>query len=286
MFSLPKIFHVSHVVDDLDAAIEWYLDVFSPRVWQRTELFGTSLALLVVGDVVMMPMSPPPGASTAPGRFKERFGQRLHSLALYVNEPVALIDHLHGLGLRLTGSSGQPLRDPTDEIWTHPRETPMLLEFFEPRPSMSDPRLEEAGWSSAFWRDEHPLGIMGACCTVVTPDLDDATRFFVDGLRGTVVHRGDVIPYATRSSFVTLSDEVTMEVAEPASADGSAAQDLTTGATFHAVTFRVADLPRAATYLASKGIRMERSGAGHAVADPEHTLGVRMRFTDRDVTDW
>jgi catechol 2,3-dioxygenase-like lactoylglutathione lyase family enzyme len=93
MFQLPKVFHVSHVVDDLDAAVAWYRDVFSGRLWQRSELFGTAVALLVVGDVVLMPMQPTRAFPTAPGRFRERFGSRLHSLALYVDRPEALIEH-------------------------------------------------------------------------------------------------------------------------------------------------------------------------------------------------
>ena len=61
MFQLPKIFHISHVVDELDDACRWYDDMFSPRVWQRSELFGVPLALLVVGAVVFMLLAPSAG---------------------------------------------------------------------------------------------------------------------------------------------------------------------------------------------------------------------------------
>ena len=88
MFSVQQVFHVSHVVDDLDAAVAWYDDVFSPRVWQRTDLFGTQLALLVIGDTVLMPMCPPENEAASTRRFLTRNGQHLHSLALYVDEPV------------------------------------------------------------------------------------------------------------------------------------------------------------------------------------------------------
>jgi catechol 2,3-dioxygenase-like lactoylglutathione lyase family enzyme len=286
MFEFPKVFHVSHVVDDLDAAVAWYDEVFSPRRWQRSELFGTSLALLVVGDVVMMPMQPSGAVPTAPGRFRERFGQRLHSLAVYVDHPVDLIDHLRSLGLRLTGSDGTELRNPQDEIWTQPRQTPMLFEFFEPRPSMHDPRLEEEDWSSSYWRESHPLGITGACFTVVTADADVATRFFVEALRGKVVHERTVAPYGTRSAFVALNDEVMIEVAEPLGTDSDAGRDLAERATFHAVTFQVADLERAAGHVESKGIRTERPAPGHLALEPHDCFGVRFRLTDRDISAW
>jgi catechol 2,3-dioxygenase-like lactoylglutathione lyase family enzyme len=286
MFDLPKVFHVSHVVDDLDAAVAWYDDVFSPRVWQRSELFGTSLALLVVGDVVLMPMQPPTAFPSAPGRFRERFGTCLHSLALYVDHPVPLIEHLRAQGFQLSGSDGSELRDPRDEIWTQPRQTPLLLEFFEPRASMNDPRLVEEDWSPAYWRKTHPLGIVGACFTVVTADVGSAASFFVDSLRGRVVHEGTVPAYDTRSAFVALSDEVTVEVAQPTRADSDAGRDLARRTTFHAVTFLVADLDRATAHLESKGVRTERRGPGHVVANRDDCFGVNFRFTDRDISAW
>ena len=286
MFTLPKVFHVSHVVDDLDAAVAWYDDMFSPRVWQRSELFGTSLALLVVGDVTLMPMQPATGFPTAPGKFKERFGSCLHSLALYVEEPVALIDQLRARGLRLTGADGTELSNPQDEIWTPPRATPMLLEFFEPRASMHDPRLEEDDWSSSYWRDTHPLGIVSCCFTVVTADREGSTEFFVDALRGKVVHQQSATPYGTRSAFVALSDEVLIEVAEPIGPDSDAGRDLARRAAFHAVTFQVANLARAVGHVESKGVRTKGRGAGHVVLNPEDCLGVNFRLTDREVSAW
>lgn len=286
MFELPKVFHVSHVVDDLDVAMKWYDDLFSPRVWQHTELWGTSLALLVVGDVVMMPMQPALDPPSSPGKFKMRFGQRLHSLALYVDEPVPMIEHLRAQGLYLTGSRGTALDNPQDEIWTQPRETPMVFELFQPRESMNDPRLNEPDWSSAYWRDEHPLGIQGSVFTNVTGDRAKATAFYVDALRGTVLREGVATPYGTTSNFVRLSDEVTMEVAQPTGTDSRAAADLEVGGTFHAVTFRVADLDRAAAHVESKGVRTERPAPGHVVLDPADSFGVLIRLTDRDLADW
>jgi catechol 2,3-dioxygenase-like lactoylglutathione lyase family enzyme len=273
MFDFPRVFHVSHVVDDLDAAVAWYEDIFSPRVWNRTELFGTSLALLVVGDIVMMPMCPPPGVPTAPGRFKERFGQRLHSLALYVDQPVALIDHLRSQGLRLTGSDGRDLRDPNDE-------------FFQPRPSMDDPRLEDKAWSSTYWREEHPLAIQAATYTVVTGDLLAATQFFVDSLEGKVIEERTIAAYGTRSAFIALSDQVVIEVAQPLDRESAARRDLAAGGAFHAVTFRVSDLGRATSHVEGHDVGVEQPGAGHVVLDPADCHGLLIRLTDRDITDW
>jgi hypothetical protein len=244
---------------------------------------GTSLVLMAVGDVVMMPMQPRPGSST--DRYKTRLGQRLHSLALYVDEPVPLIDHLRGQGFRLTGSAGTELENPLDEIWTQPRESPMVFELFQPRESMGDPRINDPEWSSSYWRDEHPLGLESAFYTCVTPDVAAATKFFVDSFLGSVVHEA-VTPYGTQSAFVRLSDEVVIEAAQPIEPDGDAARDLDAGGRFHAVTYRVVDLDRAAAHFESKGVRSKQVAAGHVVLEPADTFGALLRLTDRDVTDW
>jgi catechol 2,3-dioxygenase-like lactoylglutathione lyase family enzyme len=286
MFQLTRVFHVSHVVDDLDRAMTWYDKVFSTRLWQRSELFGTSLALLVVGDLVLMPMQPATAYSTAPGRFRDRFGPSLHSLALYVDRPTELIERLRDRGLRLTGADGGELRHAQDEIWTQPRQTPVLLEFFEPRASMNDPRLEDARWSPDYWRRIHPLGIIGSYFTVVAADAQAASEFFIDVLGGKVIHRGVVPGYGTQSTFVSLSRDVTIEVAEPTSSDGDASRDLRRQATFHAVTFRVTDLMRAVDHLEANGVRTEARGAGHVALRREDCLGVNFRLTDRDPSSW
>jgi catechol 2,3-dioxygenase-like lactoylglutathione lyase family enzyme len=284
MFSVQQVFHVTHAVDDLDAAIAWYDDVFSPRQWQRSDLLGTELALLVIGDTVLMPMSPPENEAASTRRFLTRNGEHLHSLALYVDDPVDAIDHLRGMGYRLTGSSG-PLEDPSDEIWTQPRETPVVLELFQARESMNDPR-HEADWSPTYWRDEHPLAIRDACYTIVTDDLAGATKFFVDAMHGTVAVAEVDTPYATRSTFLALGDNVMIELAEPSGPASGAERDLTARTSFHAVTFQVADLARAVAHVEAKDIATDRVADGHVALDPSDTLGVQFRLTDRTVGEW
>ena len=286
MFNIGQVFHVSHVVDDLDSAVQWYEEVFSARVWQKSHIGGVPLALLVVGDVTFMPMAPPAGSPGSPRRYLERYGPRLHSLALYVEEPVDLIRHLHSQGLRLTGNDGTDLRDPRDEIWTQPRETPIVFEFFEPRESMGDPRINDRAWSSEFWRQEHPLGVQGTHFTAVTADRDGATRNLVDNLRGRVVHEAGRTVYGTRSSFVALGGDVVVEVAQPLDPETPAARDLAAGGRFHAVTLRVGDLAAAVEHLRVARVGVAEVAPGHVALEPADTHGVRFRLTDRKIADW
>jgi len=82
MFELTRVFHVSHVVDDLGKAMDWYRKVFAPEVWQETSLFGNQLALLAVGEVALMPMQPPPAQQAG--------GDLAH---LHVPRPAAPLRH-------------------------------------------------------------------------------------------------------------------------------------------------------------------------------------------------
>src|SRR5271155_2296037 len=237
MFTLLNVFHVTHVVDDLDAAMRWYENVFATPTPQRLDLAANSLSVLNVGNVPMMPMQP--GAATSPGRFRSRFGQRLHSLAVYVEDPVSLVRRLQGEGYVLTGPLGEPVERLDDEIWTQPKQSPMVFEFFEYRPT-TEPASE--------WGD-HPLGVRSAIYTNVIDDASRARAFYCELLPGVSLRQGVVTPYDTISDFVRLGESVVIELARPTKSDSPAAHDLAAGATFHAVTFRVDDLDRGAEHL-------------------------------------
>ena len=161
-----------------------------------------------------------------------------------------------------------------------------MLEFFEPRPSMNDPRLQDPDGSARYWRDDHPMGVRSAFYTVVTSDLGSATDFFVGALRARVQREAVETPYGTVSTFVDLSDSVTVEVACPTDPSSAAARDLRDRATFHAVTFHVEDISRAAAHLRSHGVRATTPAPGHLALEPADCFGVNFRLTDREITGW
>ena len=166
----------------------------------------------------------------------------------------------------------------------------MLLELVESpgeKASGYDPRFG-ADYSSATYRDTHPLGIeRTACLTVTTDDGERATEFFVNAMAGKVVHEVARTPHGTKSTMVQIGEETVVEVAQPVDADSRAAKDLEKcGGMLHAVTFQVKDLAKAADHLTSKGLRLERPADGHVVIDPADSHGALFRFTDRPVTTW
>ena len=94
MFNICKLFHLTHVVDDLDTVDRWYDDVFAcERFYKGYEKAAVrNASLLVIADMVMEPvqLADVPGAEQSPiGRFRARFGQHFHSIAWYVDDVVA-----------------------------------------------------------------------------------------------------------------------------------------------------------------------------------------------------
>ena len=293
MFSIDRVFHLTHLVDDHEAMLALYDEVFGARMhWdRRTGPGGVTISLLLVGDLVVSPMTPGEGGAPAPQRFRERFGQHLHSIAWYVNDAADMVEHLAPRGLALKDEYGRPLDGINHEIWTPARKTPTLVEFIDTSLgdiAGSDPRFAP-DWSTAYWREEQPLRIQGtACLTCVVEDLAAGTDFFAAGLHGEVIQEIARTPYGTRSVMVQVGPYTVVEVAEPVDAASRAAADLAAcgGDMLHACTFLVADATRAAEHLRSHGLRVEEPAPGHVVLDPADSQGTLFRFTDRQVATW
>lgn len=222
------------------------------------------------------------GAELSPiGKFRARFGEHFHSIAWYVDDVVACIAALDARGIRMVDVKGRPIAEPRRGIavWTHPKDTHALLEFYEPGYGR-DPRLE-AGWSADFWREEHPLGIERTShMTVLFNNLDDARDLYVGTLAGRPLHEMD-IPGVGRSAFIALGEDTVIEATQPAEPDSPQGKDLArNGEGVFGVTFRTRDLARAADFLASKGHRLDSSKPGVITLDPQQTFGMPMAFTD------
>ena len=139
MLHIGPLFHIAQVVDDLGAAERWYDRVFAPEYMFRgnhSTVEGRDASILIFADFVSEPMSPIDTDGNV-GRFYARFGQRLHSIALYSNSVVEIWERLRAHGVRITDGR-RPVEEPPDRsaIYTHPRDTFGTLEFMKPRVSV------------------------------------------------------------------------------------------------------------------------------------------------------
>src|SRR5260370_8517455 len=77
-FTIGKLFHLTHVVNDLDAVDKWYDDVFAVKRFYRgyEKLAGREASLIAIGDVIMEPMMPAQkgdATNQSVGKFAQRF---------------------------------------------------------------------------------------------------------------------------------------------------------------------------------------------------------------------
>lgn len=291
MFKIGKEFHLLHVVGDLDAVDGWYDDVFAVRRFVRNTMKAAmrKASLVLIGDFVMEPAQPirrmAGWEKSALGRFYSRYGQHFHSIAWYVDDLAATCARLSDRNIRLFDMVGNAVKEPSrgdGAVWTHPQDTHAAFEFAAAPKFFIDPRLQP-GWSAAFARDEHPLGIERAShLTMLFRDLGDARKVYQEALGGTPIHEEET-PGRKRSVFYAVGEDIVIEAAQPLSPRSPEGIDMErVGEGIHSVTFKTRDLKRAAEHLRAKGQRLGEDG-GSIVIDGEDAFGMVIGFTERKI---
>jgi catechol 2,3-dioxygenase-like lactoylglutathione lyase family enzyme len=229
------------------------------------------------------PSADPADAGTPLARFKSRFGNRLHSIAWYVDDIEAFTARLLGHGVRLVGLTGRPVTDPAGAVavWTHPADTGALLEFC-PSGFAADPRLA-ADWTTMPWRD-HPLGLLRTShVTVLFADPADGERVYGDILGGNLIHADTADPAIGRW-YYAIGEDTVIEVAVPADGSTPEGRDLAAvGPAVHGLTFTTADLTSAVEFLGTHCITTTpiSEHAVHLDLAPSH--GLTMSLSDEAI---
>lgn len=292
MFTIGKLFHLTHVVSNLQAMDRWYDDVFSVQRFyhQYLEEAVRDASLACIGDCVMESVQLAyhiPGAERSPiGKFYARFGQHFHSIAWYVDSIKEVWAALSRHHLHLYDITGKLVTEPerTHAVWTHPKETHGLLEFITAGSfDVHDVRLH-ANWSAAFWRDQHPLGIeQTSHVTVLVRDLQAAQTLYQDILGGKLIHAEETAGQK-KSLFFAVGEDTIIEAAQPLSATSPEGRELQqAGEGLYAVTFKTKDITQAADFLRSKQQRIEWQGADSLVLNRDDAFGMVIRFTQRPI---
>jgi len=289
MFKIGKLFHFTHVVDDLNEVDRWYDDVFSVERFYHgyEELAGRDASLVAIGDVVLEPMAPAnvePLRNPSVKKFHDRFGQHPHSIAWYVDDIHSLSSRLDEANLRLFNLVGKQVKPPhrTNAVWTHPRETMGQLEFAVYGDYLADPRMK-AGWSADRWRN-HPLGIEGAFSIgIVVRDIAKGKGLYCDVLGGSLLHEQQFAD-RKRSAYVAIGEDTVVELAEPVSPSGVEGLELArNGEGIYSLIFETNDCDRAEEFLRTKRHRPEREDTDTVVLSADQAFGVRVGFTRREL---
>lgn len=126
--------HTGVAVDDLEAAIRFYRDVFGLALVHRETLIerGVEAALLAIGDSHVELLSPvDPGSTVA--RFLQRRGPGLHHVAYRVHDIEATLSELERAGLRLIDTTPRAGIRGSRVAFLHPSSSGgVLTEIVEP----------------------------------------------------------------------------------------------------------------------------------------------------------
>jgi catechol 2,3-dioxygenase-like lactoylglutathione lyase family enzyme len=296
--AITEFFHLIHMVDNEDEVDAWYDAVFAPRRFGEKHFADNEkrwASLSMIGDFmieVIEPSSAPEDATMPLTKFRTRFGQHFHSLAWYTDPGGVkpLFDRFRNRGIRIAKPGGGMFPDgdidPGVTIFSHPKDTFGQLEFVDVSHHWTDtdPRFQP-GWSPAWWRDEHPLGIhrVSHFTTIVT-DLDRAVDLYKDVLDARELHRSEGTD--RESVFVFVGADTVVELARPTGASGRLADDLAAnGELPHACTFTVSDLDAVERHVGSVGVRVADRAGDALTLDPADCFGAVYTFTTTSVPD-
>jgi len=285
VFTVGRLYHFTLVVDDLDAADRWYSTVFGARRIYRGRHAGAmrNASMLVIGDAVIELIEVDrshEAAETPLGRFHARFGQRMHSIAMFVDSLGDAGETLHAAGVRMTDTLGRPISDvrPDRTIWTHPRDTIVMFEFAVVPPFHFDPRLHPS-WSDAYWRSG-PLGILAIShATVLVADHDHGRRVFDDALKRDLIVR-DTSSGGGRLVY-DLGPDLRVELLTPGPADSLEQRQLRLlGDGPFGYCLEVADLTAVERHLAAHGQPVTRRGSNELTIEPQYAHGTAVSFIE------
>jgi hypothetical protein len=280
---IGKVFHYTPLVDDLDAAERFFTTFFAPHCFYRgySPHWNRSAAMYAISEFIVEPMQPHPPVPPAPAsswyRFMERNGPRVLNIGFYATDLPSLAEAFDRHGIRTTAAGNAAT------LFTHPKDFPGVLEFFDSGAAgLPDPR-RGATWNSDYWRTVHPLGLEHPShITVVVRDRARAAALYTGALGSVELPEQPSRIEGARSTFVTVGPEVVIELAEPVDPDCPLAADLDeVGESICGMTFAVGDLTRALDHLTKNNAPVVTCADGTIQLDRAETFGSDYAFTDR-----
>ncbi len=132
---LTEIDHVAIAVNDLDAAIAWYADVFGALVVHRevVETDGVEEALVRVADSYIQLLTPTRDDSPV-AKYLATKGEGLHHIAYRVDDCALALDAVKASGARVIDDAPRPGSRNTLVAFVHPKASfGTLIELVQER---------------------------------------------------------------------------------------------------------------------------------------------------------
>ena len=282
--SIGRLYHVIHIVDDLDAAQAFYgsifpLETYTDHEWSDYDKRLASLSILTNNFVieVIEPSRAEEDREVSLPKFAHRFGSRLHSMAWYSDDVPALAERFQAAGIRVLGGG-------YGTIFTHPKDTFGQLQFQTgpPEVPVPDPRLTP-GWTLSAASVAHPLGLVRASyVTTVVSDLDAATKLYEGPLDARLVH--EHADDDARHAYFLVGSDTMVDVAPPLREGTALHDDLErNGQLPHSFTMLVRDLDVARQHLARVDVPVVDVGTSTVLIDPAVSFGARIALSSEPI---
>jgi catechol 2,3-dioxygenase-like lactoylglutathione lyase family enzyme len=276
------LYHPTIHVPSLDAAEDFYSRVFGrpstnfSAIMPEPPAPGHSVGystFTAISDVLIDNLAPSLYRTGGVQRYPDVDFPQLKATGWHVEGVAELYKELRAQGFRLVDSRDSILEAEhwpggPSPFYSHPDDAGLRYAFFELFPFPLDPRSKQ-GWTIPKADDDDPLAIEYASHhTILTSRPERALALIVDVLGGEVVHTGRDDLRGVEGPYVRLADAIF----HFATGDGPLDS-------YHSITWKVADLERAARHLESEGVRIAHRSDRALVTDPATSLGVPWGFT-------
>jgi catechol 2,3-dioxygenase-like lactoylglutathione lyase family enzyme len=298
-FRITRMYHPSFHAPDLGEVEDWFERVFgcqSTNIYEtfkgrETGNYPTNYSTFTpIGDVLFDTIAPTLYVLNGVQQYASVDKPHLKTIGWFADNSEALYRSLRGAGVAMVDQFGKLAEgeDPPRSAgggampiyFTTPESAGLRHEVLPDFPFALDHR-NAPGWVLPPVSSDDPIGIeRGAYHTLLTDNPQRALHTLVDALGGTVIHEGRDEVIGAAASYVFLGDSV-LQVAVPDQGTAAYADWTTTAPndTYHSITWKVADLDRAAEHLKSQGVGIRARAADALVTDPETSIGVPWGFT-------
>ena len=300
-FRITRMYHPSFHAPDLAEVESWFERVFgasSTNIYEtfkgrETGDYPTNYSTFTpVADVLMDTIQPSLYVLNGVQQYASVDQPHLKTIGWFAENSEGVYRSLRAAGIAMVDQFGQPAE--TEEAprsagggamplyFTVPASAGLRHEVLPDFPFALDHR-NAPGWAAGT--AQGPLGVERcAFHTLLTDDPQRALRTVVDALGGTVFHQGRDEVTGAAASYVHLADTV-LQVAVPDRGTAAYADWTATAPddTYHSLTFKVANLDRAAAHLKSQGVGIRAQTGDTLVTDPDSSVGVPWGFTTQFV---
>jgi catechol 2,3-dioxygenase-like lactoylglutathione lyase family enzyme len=238
---------------------------------------GTEACLMTLGRVMFEFFAPKARTDRGQGRLLDRFGDHYIGIEYEVPDVEVARELCIRRGIRI-------INDPGHFFFTYPGAClGISLELWDrnwldPQPEVT---VFEEVHPVAYWRDEHPLGVLGlARLGIAVEDLDAAIATVQDLTGAHLVGKVDR-PHAGATAAQLRVGDAVWELLAP-TGDGAVADYLARyGARIRSTVYRVADLGRVERHLRAQGFSIVAGDADDTLAIvPEQNKNLLFEFTE------